>query len=110
MNDFMQRIATLERELRSVKDRLVKLETPVSPPMELHGQQYRSSREVARLLGVSTSLLTKATWGGRIDPPQKDPSGNFLWTRADIERASWVLKKCPSPLTDDPELGGEGEI
>ena len=52
---------------------------------------YLSTREVARLLGVSVSLLTKAVWDGRVDPPQKSPSGNYLWSEADIERASWAL-------------------
>lgn len=52
---------------------------------------YFSTRQVARLLKVSVSLLTKAVWDGRVSPPQKSPSGNFLWTHADIERASWVL-------------------
>jgi len=54
-------------------------------------QQYLSTRQVARLLGISVSLLTKAVWCGRVEPPQKSPSGNFLWTPADIDRASWVL-------------------
>lgn len=53
---------------------------------------YFSTREVARLLDVSVSLLTKAVWSGKIDPPLKSPSGNFLWTPADINRASWVLR------------------
>jgi len=52
---------------------------------------YLSTRQVARLLGVSVSLLTKAVWCGRVDPPRKSPSGNFLWTRADVDRASRVL-------------------
>jgi len=52
---------------------------------------FWSTREVAKLLGVSVALLTKAVWSGRVDPPQKSPSGNFLWTPADIDRASWVL-------------------
>ena len=56
---------------------------------------YLSTRQVARLLGVSVSLLTKAVWCGRVDPPQKSPSGNFLWTPADIEHASWVLLHKP---------------
>ncbi len=53
---------------------------------------YLSTRQVARLLGVSVSLLTKAVWCGRVDPPQKSPSGNFLWTEADVEHAWSVLK------------------
>jgi len=52
---------------------------------------FWSTREVARLLGVSVALLTKATWSGRVRPPQKSPSGNFLWTEADIQHASWVI-------------------
>ncbi len=52
---------------------------------------FWSTREVARLLGVSVALLTKAVWCGRVDPPEKSPSGNFLWTLEDINRASWIL-------------------
>ena len=58
---------------------------------------FWSTREVAKLLGVSVALLTKATWSGRMDPPQKSPSGNFLWTESDIERASWVLLRKSFP-------------
>lgn len=54
-------------------------------------EHYFSTRQVAKLLRVSVSLLTKAVWCGRVDPPPKSPSGNFLWTQRDIERASWVL-------------------
>lgn len=57
---------------------------------------YLSTRQVARVLGVSVSLLTKAVWDGRVDPPQKSPSGNFLWTPADIDHASWALHRRPS--------------
>lgn len=56
---------------------------------------YRSTPQAARLLGMSPSRLAKAVWDGRVAPPQKSPSGNFLWTRADIERASWVLLHKP---------------
>ena len=56
---------------------------------------YLSTRQVARLLSVSVSLLTKAVWDGRVDPPLKSPSGNFLWTHADIDRASWALLHKP---------------
>jgi hypothetical protein len=56
---------------------------------------YLSTRQVARLLGVSVSLITKAVWCGRVDPPQKSPAGNFLWTEADIEHASCILLRKP---------------
>lgn len=52
---------------------------------------YLSTRQVARLLGVSVSCLTRAVWDGRVTQPSKSPSGCFLWTQADIDRASWVL-------------------
>jgi hypothetical protein len=65
---------------------------------------YWNTRQVARLLDVTVSLLTKAVWDGRIAPPEKSPSGNFLWTLADIDRASWVLHHRPF---DGQTQGGE---
>jgi len=56
---------------------------------------YLSTRQVARLLHVSVSLLTKAVWDGRVNAPLKSPSGNFLWTHDDVEHASWVLLHRP---------------
>jgi hypothetical protein len=61
--------------------------------------EFWSTREVARLLGVSVALLTKAVWSNRVDPPQKSPSGNYLWTLADINRASWVIHHRPFERT-----------
>ena len=52
---------------------------------------YSSTREVATILKVNPSRLSRAVWDGRVDPPQKSPSGNFLWTYEDINRASWAL-------------------
>jgi len=53
---------------------------------------YRSTKEVARLLGVSISRLSRATWEGRVDPPEKAPGGAYLWTPRDVEHASWALR------------------
>jgi len=53
---------------------------------------YRSTREVARMLGVNPSRLARALWDGRLVPPTKAPGGAFLWTDEDIERASWLLR------------------
>ena len=53
---------------------------------------YRSTKEVARLLGVSISRLSRAVWEGRVDPPEKAPGGAYLWTQRDVEHASWVLR------------------
>ena len=52
---------------------------------------FRSTKEVAILLGVSPSRVSRAVWEGRLDPPQRGPSGAFLWEEADLRRASWVL-------------------
>jgi hypothetical protein len=54
-------------------------------------EHIRSTREVAKLLGLPVSKLTRALWLDRFDPPMKSPAGDYLWTRQDIERASWAL-------------------
>jgi hypothetical protein len=63
---------------------------------------YRSTREVAILLGLRPSNITRALWEGRITPPMKGPSGAYLWIEADIQRASWVLRHRDA----DDVLGG----
>lgn len=52
-----------------------------------------STKEVAKLLGVGLSCLSRAVYEDRIDPPQKGPGGAFLWGVRDIERASWALRR-----------------
>jgi hypothetical protein len=54
-------------------------------------RMFYATREVARILGVKTDILARAVWLGSVDPPQKSPSGDFLWTERDIEVASWAL-------------------
>lgn len=54
---------------------------------------FLSTRQVAKLLGITPACLTKALWDGRVDPPQKAPSGSYLWTLRDIEKASWALRR-----------------
>jgi hypothetical protein len=53
---------------------------------------YRSTREVARMLGLNPSRVARAIWDGRLTAPTKTPGGAFLWTPEDIERASWLLR------------------
>jgi excisionase family DNA binding protein len=79
--------------VRQVNTRLLYLSNSGRPPAEPEGSHPLNTCQVARLLGVSVSLLAKAVWCGRVDPPQKSPSGNFLWTEPDIDRASWVLHR-----------------
>ena len=53
--------------------------------------QFYSTRQVAGILGIKPDTLQKAIWSRRATPPEKSPSGQYLWTDADIERASWAL-------------------
>jgi len=52
---------------------------------------YYSTRDAAKKLKVKPDRLQKAIWLGKVDSPIKSPSGQFLWTEKDIEKASWVL-------------------
>ena len=52
---------------------------------------FRNTREVARLLGISASRLARAVWDQRFTAPSKGPGGAYLWTEADARRASWAL-------------------
>jgi len=54
-------------------------------------ETFYNTRQVAKFLKVSVTLLNQAVWSGRVQAPQKSPSGNFLWTVEDINRACWVL-------------------
>jgi DNA-binding transcriptional MerR regulator len=67
----------------------------------------RSTRDVARLLGIGVSRLARAVWEGRIDPPAKGPGGAYLWTRRDIERASWALRHRSADDVLPPEGGAQ---
>ena len=53
---------------------------------------FLSTRQVAQLLGLNVNGLARAVWTGRIRAPEKGPSGNYLWTKSDIEHASWILR------------------
>ena len=54
-------------------------------------KEFYSTREVAKILGIRPDSLSRIVWLGQFTPPPKRPSGNFLWTKQDIERASWAL-------------------
>ena len=53
--------------------------------------QFYSTRQVAGLLNIKPDTLQKAIWQGRINPPEKGPSGQYLWTLQDIQHVCWVL-------------------
>jgi len=54
---------------------------------------YRSTRDVARLLGIGTSRLSRAVWDRRLPAPEKGPGGAYLWSDADLTRASWYFRR-----------------
>lgn len=56
---------------------------------------FLSTRQAAELLGVPTARLSKALYQGRVDEPQRGPNNAFLWTMADVEKASWQLLARP---------------
>jgi hypothetical protein len=46
---------------------------------------------VARLLGVNYQRLWNLIRSGRLDPPRKDESGDYVWDNDDIDRARAAL-------------------
>ena len=48
---------------------------------------YRSTREVAKLLGLKPGTFAHAIWEGRVRAPAKSPSGAYLWTDDDVQCA-----------------------
>ena len=66
---------------------------------------FKSTREVAAVLGVSPSRLNRAVWEGRLVEPARGPSGSFLWSEADIRRAAWTLlhRDLDDVLAEQPE-------
>jgi len=54
-------------------------------------ERMYSTRDVAKLLQIRPDALSRALWCGRLDPPQKNSSGDYVWTLHDVQRASWAL-------------------
>ena len=55
--------------------------------------RYFSTKQAAKKLGIRPDALQRAVWIGKLDAPAKAPSGSFLWTAEDIEKASWSLHR-----------------
>jgi hypothetical protein len=55
-----------------------------------------STTRVARLLGIRPGRLTKAIWDGRLAPPERGPGNGFVWSEADINRATKLLLGRPA--------------
>jgi hypothetical protein len=58
-------------------------------------EKVYSTRQAAGILQIKPDLLQKGIWQGKVTPPAKGPSGNYLWTVRDIEAAAWVMKRYP---------------
>ena len=72
---------------------------------------FLGTKDVARLLGIKASSLSRVIWEDKLAPPQKGPGGAFLWTLDDIRRASWVLlRKDLDEQVIESELGAPTEI
>ena len=70
---------------------------------------YKSTKQVGEILGVPPSRISRAVWEGRLNAPQRGPSGAFLWTTEDILRAGWILlRRDVSDLLE--ELTNEGKL
>ena len=54
--------------------------------------KFRKSREAAELLGVNYHKLINLIRFRKIDPPQRDSSGDYYWLDADIKRAKAALE------------------
>jgi hypothetical protein len=52
---------------------------------------HRKSRDVADHLGISYYALFEMLRGQHLKPPEKDSSGDYVWTDADVERARQAL-------------------
>ena len=65
-------------------------------------ESFYSTPQVAGLLDIKPDTLQKAIWQGRVKPPMKGPSGQYLWTLRDIEHACWaLLHKLYEPTGDN---------
>jgi hypothetical protein len=57
---------------------------------------YQKTPAVADQLGISYSRLINLLRTRRLDPPQKDTSGDYVWSPEDVERARQVLAATPA--------------
>ncbi len=55
--------------------------------------QYRKTSEVARLLCSPYHRVFNLIRAGAIDPPARDGSGDYVWSKSDIDRAREALSQ-----------------
>lgn len=49
------------------------------------------TRSAALAIGATVAQLRGAISNGKLDPPEKDASGDYLWTDEDLDRARAAL-------------------
>jgi hypothetical protein len=57
---------------------------------------YQKTPAVADQLGISYTRLINLLRTRRLIPPQKDTSGDYVWSLEDVERARQVLAATPA--------------
>jgi hypothetical protein len=67
---------------------------------------YRKTTAAAQELGVPYWRLIGLMRYGKINPPGRDTSGDFVWTDADMDRARAALARARR-LHTRPALSGE---
>jgi hypothetical protein len=67
---------------------------------------YLKTPGVCRELSCTYSLLANLMRSGRLAPPQKDSSGDFVWTPADVERARAALASRRRPQERPQQCAG----
>jgi DNA-binding transcriptional MerR regulator len=53
---------------------------------------HRSTTRAAQIVGIPTSHLYSLLRAGRLAPPMRDDSGDYLWSERDIEAARQALR------------------
>ena len=53
---------------------------------------YRKTPAAARELGISYTNLIGLMRYGKLEPPERDSSGDYVWTDADMDRARRALE------------------
>jgi hypothetical protein len=61
--------------------------------------KFLKSREAAERLGINYHKLINLVRFRKMDPPQRDSSGDYYWLEADLKRARAALEKERRPAT-----------
>jgi len=68
--------------------------------------QFRKTPVAARELGITYWRLISLLRCGKIDPPTKDTSGDFIWTDADMRRARQAIARQAGSQTETAAVEG----